>query len=211
MRPLKEESAKGLQSLLDNINHHREALRSLKRPVDMWDDWFIHLVGQSLDPTTRRYWELEKGDTKTFPNYDILTSFLKRRVRTLSATEGISLDKKYQMKSQKKVKVMATYTLRDCTICKGPHHASRCYQLISLKSDRRKFIEKFNLCYNFLGNNHQVRQCPSNSSCRTCKGRHHTILHSNKRRAPEPKNELTIKQANIDNQADDKENDEDLS
>ena len=42
IKSLKEESSVGLQSLLDTINSHREALQALDRPINQWDDWFVH-------------------------------------------------------------------------------------------------------------------------------------------------------------------------
>ena len=81
---------------------------------------------------------------------------------------------------------MAIFSSRDCSICKGSHHASRCEKITSLKpGERRRFVEKHRLCYNCLGNNHEVRQCPSTGVCKSCKGQHHTILHTDKRRDPD--------------------------
>lgn len=59
MRSIKEESQAELQRLSDNLRRHREQLRSLKRPVNQWDDWFVSIASDYMDRVTRRDWEEE--------------------------------------------------------------------------------------------------------------------------------------------------------
>ncbi|XP_062533994.1 uncharacterized protein LOC134203021 [Armigeres subalbatus] len=42
--------------------------------------------------------------------------------------------------------------------------------------DKEKDVRRHQLCRNCLRKGHQVRECPSSSTCRKCKGRHHTQL-----------------------------------
>jgi hypothetical protein len=45
-------------------------------------------------------------------------------------------------------------------------------------SDRITQAKRLNLCTNYyLRDNHKVANSFSNSKCRTCKGKHHTLLH----------------------------------
>ncbi|XP_014218805.1 uncharacterized protein LOC106647064 [Copidosoma floridanum] len=69
IRPLRDESARGLRSLLNTLGRHRDQLQALGRPVLQWDDWLISCAMTGMDPTTQRAWEdelerLEGADTR---------------------------------------------------------------------------------------------------------------------------------------------------
>ena len=42
---------------------------------------------------------------------------------------------------------------------------------------KQRTVGKGRLCYNCLSPGHQTRDCVSRFNCRTCKGRHHSLLH----------------------------------
>ena len=46
LKVLREETAAGIQGLLDSLERHKDQLRALKRPVDQWDDWFVACAGR---------------------------------------------------------------------------------------------------------------------------------------------------------------------
>ena len=75
LKPLKEESAQGLQLLQDKMNQHRESLKTLEQPVSMWDVWFTHLAGKVMDSNSRRDWEQKIGYDDV-PSYTKLMNFL---------------------------------------------------------------------------------------------------------------------------------------
>ena len=196
LKPLKEESAQGLQLLQDKMNQHRESLKTLEQPVSMWDVWFTHLVGKVMDSNSRRDWEQKIGYDDV-PSYTKLMDFLTRRIRMLSATEAnngfnicnktknkeVIFDSKKRAYSNPSSKVLVTYSNQICGLCNDAHHTSRCEKFRSLNlNERRASARKYEWCYNCLGKGHDARVCPSNGICKTCKGRHHTLLHAEKRR-----------------------------
>ena len=94
LSPLREESAPGLQGMLDSLERHRDQLRALGRPVNEWDDWFVSCAATAMDPLTRRGWEddLENleaaGEDLYVATFSSLTTFLRKRCRTLTSLEG---------------------------------------------------------------------------------------------------------------------------
>ena len=137
LKPLKEESARGLQSLHDKINHNRESLKTLEQPVLMWDIWLTNLAGKAMDPDSRRDWEQEIGYDDNIPSYDRLNDFLIRRIRMLSATElrnqSYLLNKPKHKETTFDLKkrnssygMLTTLTSQNCAICDDSHHSSRC-------------------------------------------------------------------------------------
>lgn len=69
--------------------------------------------------------------------------------------------------------------LKNCAICNSTAHAIYTCPTLLNKTP----IERFNLakdrklCVNCLSNIHKTSNCNSESSCRTCKRRHHTLFH----------------------------------
>ncbi|XP_046601930.1 uncharacterized protein LOC124295555 [Neodiprion lecontei] len=96
LRKLTNENSSDLQHLCDSLERHRKQLEALGRPVSHWDDWFISIAANRLDPETRGKWqeELERLDTATvghrtrMPTYTTLINFLNSRCRTLKSMEG---------------------------------------------------------------------------------------------------------------------------
>ena len=67
------------------------ALTDMDRPVEFWDDWFVHLAATKLDRVTREDWEKSREATDEFPTFtDIVdfVDFLENRAHTLTAANG---------------------------------------------------------------------------------------------------------------------------
>ena len=146
--------------------------------------WFAHIAERAMDTATRKDWERERGIGINTPSYVDLMDFFSRRVRLLAATEATKdrsekseklhydHSKHYQKPQENSFnknkartvssKVMLTHNGTQCRICAGDHHASRC-----------------------LGKGHDAQRCPSNGVCRSYQGRHHTLLHAEKRQSTE--------------------------
>lgn len=200
---IKEEDAQSLQSLLDGFNYHRESLRSLKQPVEKWDAWFVFLAERAMDQSSRRDWEKQRNSDGKTPTYDELLNFLSRRVIMLSATEACKINRQetksrddFRQKSRNHgssyntnksrmshtTAVNAIQGRSGCPICKNIHAITKCEKMISLNSfERRALARDRGLCFNCLGEGHECQQCPSNGVCKHCQGRHHTLLHAEKR------------------------------
>lgn len=66
-----------------------------------------------------------------------------------------------------------------CIVCSGGHPVHHCSNFKKFNiSFRCEFARKNNLCFNCLYNSHSVAECKITSSCKVCKLRHHTLLHT---------------------------------
>ncbi|KMQ85623.1 hypothetical protein RF55_15705 [Lasius niger] len=74
-----------LKRLLGVMTLSIRAFAALKRPVDYWDDWFVHLLVRKLDASTRLHWETSLADSRVFPTFKQLQNFLANRIRALEA------------------------------------------------------------------------------------------------------------------------------
>lgn len=83
--------------------------------------------------------------------------------------------------AQKKYTHHINVTSSSCALCpKQPHVLRLCKKFLNLSvADRFSTVKKHNYCLSCLTKNHSVKDCKSNFSCTTCKGRHHTLLHRN--------------------------------
>lgn len=65
-----------------------------------------------------------------------------------------------------------------CLFCDAQHSLTKCSKFLSLTpSNRYSFVQSKNICFNCLHVGHDVRQCKSSFVCRSCKKRHHSLLH----------------------------------
>lgn len=65
-----------------------------------------------------------------------------------------------------------------CVCCDGQHPLTKCNKFLNLSpNDRYSFIKTKDVCFNCLSKSHNVSQCKSTFSCRSCGKRHHTCLH----------------------------------
>ncbi len=69
-------------------------------------------------------------------------------------------------------------TLPSCHACGQQHGLLRCESFRNLSVDARTdLVKKHKLCMNCFSSAHGYRSCPGRFSCKTCNGRHHTMLH----------------------------------
>ena len=65
-----------------------------------------------------------------------------------------------------------------CPQCSEQHPIFRCSTFKGLDIGKRlEICKEKSLCFNCLRASHSSRECKSNSTCRTCQKRHHTLLH----------------------------------
>ncbi len=75
-------------------------------------------------------------------------------------------------------------TAPHCIVCGESHSITRCPTFSGYEVDKRnKLVRERKLCLNCLSEGHGCKSCPSKFSCRTCSGRHHSLLHR-EREAP---------------------------
>ncbi|KAL7299350.1 hypothetical protein TKK_0007923 [Trichogramma kaykai] len=195
LKAMTAESAAESQRVLDDINRHRVPLKSLGREAKQWDDWFIALGSRAMDPATRLAWEGEvnvhnQKESDAHPTFQQLEQFLLRRSLTLKAS-GIDhtlhlsdARRPADRTTTRNVRSFVTTTEAKCPLCKGKHYLGRCDSFLKLDvSSRRGLVSKEALCLNCLRSQHRARDCTSLFTCRSCQGRHHTLIHEGPSRA----------------------------
>ena len=179
---LKSENVSALRKLQSKIVEHLSALQSHK--VDTSAYIYVYLILEKLDPKTRRQWELQNPGPQLHDLDDVL-QFIDQRARSLEASPHASIQPSSQAKqsqsNQNKNNHSNIYhsTTDNCLCCKSENH-----KLFSCNSFREKTIdERFQvvktnkLCGNCLRSGHFANQCNSTSTCKTCQGKHNTLLH----------------------------------
>ncbi|XP_075264413.1 uncharacterized protein LOC142356371 [Convolutriloba macropyga] len=80
-----------------------------------------------------------------------------------------------------------------CPLDQQDHYIGKCPQFLSLDVSRRNSEEKKNsLCFNCLSSSHASKNCTSKVLCRHCNGKRHSLLHTDRQKAPESTNVTAI-------------------
>uniref|UniRef100_A0ABD2WH10 CCHC-type domain-containing protein n=1 Tax=Trichogramma kaykai TaxID=54128 RepID=A0ABD2WH10_9HYME len=202
LKPIHEDSVKALQHLMDTLGRHRDQLRTLNRPVDAWDDWFVSIAALCMDGSTQKAWEAEldrldaadqpgssrKGDH--LASFAALTDFLGSRCRMAAACSSSTLSTNKPpaptgADQSARAYVTSQPTSRDCPQCHGDHYIGHCTDFATLEpQERRARVARYRLCFNCLRPGHTTRTCPSQSTCQICHAGHHTLLHDSPSKRP---------------------------
>ncbi|KAK2578328.1 hypothetical protein KPH14_012629 [Odynerus spinipes] len=150
-----------LKQLVVHIRTHLKALKTLKLPVDKWDELLIHLVKNKMDYNTKNDWEEEtnrdKARRKTLEEF---LTFLSERCRTF---EMIDKGKNRQdiskppvvKKQERRVVAVASASARECISCSEGHGVYQCPKFLKLPiSERINEIKSKKLCLNCFGKGH---------------------------------------------------------
>lgn len=181
-------SAADLKSLCSSALQARRAFEALGRPVAQWDDWFVHVLVENLDSSSRLFWEASLQTSSEFPTLKQLQDFLQTRIRSLeaAASKPASAAPTSTARSQDrkpKVNALTTSTSgtskgsKKCSFCQGDHPVNYCRRFKELPvPQRRDHVKQQEACFNCLGK-HPIASCPSEFRCSRCQGKHHTLLH----------------------------------
>ena len=178
---VKKESSIELRKLLESTNEHVQALEALMLPVNHWDAILVYWLLEKLDAESRKQFELAHPGTDVL-TFKELTTFMDRRSRALessgdqpeASSPKTTPKRVHQEAYSSTVEHSASCQMKEC---RGSHSISQCERYKQLGTREKKAVlRKLKLCMNCLGR-HFVADCPSNFSCRTCNGRHHTSLH----------------------------------
>ncbi|XP_062710702.1 uncharacterized protein LOC134288828 [Aedes albopictus] len=181
---LKRESAAELHSLVEKFEANVKVLKQLGERTECWDIILIRMLSVRLDPVTRRDWE-EFSASKTKVVFKDLTSFIQRRVNVLQTLQGKTVDTPAPHQQSKKP-IQRSVTShgasqgqpgRKCVVCSEHHPLYLCQTFSKLDvAAKEKEVRRHQLCRNCLRKGHQARDCSSSSTCRKCRGHHHTQL-----------------------------------
>ncbi|XP_058447634.1 uncharacterized protein LOC131428013 [Malaya genurostris] len=183
---LTKESASELHVLLENFERIVQTLDQSVQSSDYKDLLLVNLLTTRLDPVTRRGWE-ECSSSRETDTLKDLTDFLHRRVQVLESLPSRASEARSNQHAQPHSKpklspVKNSYnathaSVGRCVVCSANHLLYQCgaFQRMSV-TEREALLRTNSLCRNCFRHGHQARECQSKFSCRTCKGRHHTMV-----------------------------------
>lgn len=184
-KKLTKECPKGLKELIDRTNECLNSLSNININTTSWDPLIVHIVVSRLDIESHKSWEQSLGSSTELPSYQQLCSFIEGRFRAIEmvqTSQKKEFNYQVQPSTQKTTnfKSFATETETECTYCTKGHYLCHCTDFAQLDVDqRRTFVKSNNLCFNCLVKGHSIKNCRQNTACRTCKRKHHTLLHQN--------------------------------
>lgn len=186
-------TSSALRGFLDNISKHLRVLSKLNISTENWDNLLIFMLAPKLDSQTLRKWE-EKSNSNELPSLQDFKSFLRSRADLLESMSSSDLPSDQgQAKNNATRKAMVTTSTSNsnssykvpnsntysnrCPYCENPHYINQCQKFLALSvRSRIQTARNLRLCTNCLRSGHLVSNCRA-SSCRTCKGKHNTLLH----------------------------------
>ncbi|XP_049300551.1 uncharacterized protein LOC125774324 [Anopheles funestus] len=188
-----------LTHLVDEFTRFVNGLVKLKEPVDAWDTPLSNMLMMKLDRETLLAWEKHSVH---FPKdkYKDVIAFLQDRIQILKSTNDFACEHignvrkvagNHHQSVQKRS--IANAAASNATLSSPPAHSQQlkcplaCTDAHLLRNcpifiakdvqQRRDVVTNKHLCWNCLSGTHHVKSCKSDYSCRTCRQRHHTLLH----------------------------------
>ncbi|XP_012522384.1 uncharacterized protein LOC105828556 [Monomorium pharaonis] len=181
---LQRESGTLIRKLVDDIQKHVHALRTMK--ADRWDVIVVHLLNLKLDKVTQRKWRVEKRKRDDVTLDDFIT-FLENQA-TIVNTDDFNKPKLTNFSNIKRdrtsrtgrgMESAATYVGTNqtkCPGCEGFHRLYQCHKFQAMSASQRVTeVNRLKLCPICL-RDHSGRECTW-KGCRLCGGRHNTYLH----------------------------------
>ena len=183
---LKDGNGKELCRLLDTIQQHVRALKSMDGvPAGAFLTSIIEL---KLDTGTMFEWQRHSQTKKTTPHYGDLLNFIDlsaQAYETATSAQSrrqIKTDHHNGMKSHSRnVTSFATQadSKNHCILCEFDRHPLYlCPKFKNMShADKLATTKDENLCRNCLNGGHIAKQCKSLHKCKKCQRSHHTLLH----------------------------------
>ncbi|XP_049867240.1 uncharacterized protein LOC126367655 [Pectinophora gossypiella] len=210
LKKMTTQSSVQLKALIDNTKECLNSLKSLNIVIESWDPVIIFLLVQKLDQDSHKEWEnyVSERNAATLPTQSQFFQFLESRICTLELTTAISTPREKPKVQTITASAATTASTPTCRICNEQHYLCHCKEFGKWSAERRSEYAKENhLCYNCLAIGHSVFNCRQGTTCKICNKRHHSLLHSFKKKEDSVNAEQTSLHANI---ADDQEDDTDI-
>lgn len=186
-------SSAHLRNIVDSVNSHLIALRSLGTEQNILNSIVVHVVLSKLDNETLLKWD-DENSHKDFPSWDKLSEFLNNRCISLehrssssstSSSSGRSSSNQYQSKSNKFRPNATEHSMSllvsessACICCKGGcSSVAKCKRFVAMTPEERYFeTKRLHLCLICFQRGHSVTKCRA-SKCNFCNGLHNGLLH----------------------------------
>ncbi|XP_053686902.1 uncharacterized protein LOC128736443 [Sabethes cyaneus] len=177
---VKKPSASTLYDLVDEFDHHVCMLEKLDTAANLWNSVLVETLSKRLDSSTLKEWENNCEGTIR-PTYQSLVDFVRKTSRVLQSVKLLQTQSlPYEQKSIKPKPIsthIAAEAVNKCRQCKQAHPLFKCDQFLAMEAKQRfELVKKHGLCINCLKGSHLAKNC-SNSGCRYCSKKHHTLLH----------------------------------
>ncbi|XP_062541819.1 uncharacterized protein LOC134209806 [Armigeres subalbatus] len=182
------ESGEELRKLIDTCTKHVDALKNRELPVDgLAEMILVNVIAKRLDKDTRKLWESQLSQEE-LPTYTEMIDYLRERVRILqkmtgyAERRGVSTTKQRSKLGQKTMQARNFVQTKElCHCCNGDHLIYKCSQFKELSAGNRYAkVKQADLCFNCLRRGHRTVDCNSDKSCKSCKRKHHSLLHEEK-------------------------------
>lgn len=170
-------SATSLRTLIDTTKECVRSLEILTIPTQHWDAMIFFILFTKLDNMSRELWESTLPDT-SIPDLNKMYEFLEQRARALAASSAPPPRQQQMKQPQGHVRAHHAETSRCPLGCSKKHFLIYCPEFQKLNPHQRSGkAKKLNRCLNCLAEGHQTSNCRSQHTCKTCKRKHHSMLH----------------------------------
>ncbi|XP_055543399.1 uncharacterized protein LOC129728947 [Wyeomyia smithii] len=172
------ENGNELRNLLDTCTKHVDALKNRQLVVDGLSEMIlVNLIAKRLDKETRKLWE-SQIPADELPAYSDFIDYLRERSRILQKMKEYTESRPTKAPKQK-VKFEQKPT-------QGRNFVQTSFRELTV-NDRYNKVRQAGLCFKCLRRGHRTAACNSDNTCRTCKRKHHSLLHDDKPAAPKVK------------------------
>lgn len=157
------------------------AIENLNIETGGWDPIMTHVIVKFFDLKTRKEYECQIDDPKRPQSIESVLKFLENRFMALESYESKTPQQATSTKRESAHNVNQNNKFEaKCKMCNiTGHFTSQCKEFEKLsKTERFSAIKERRLCSNCLKSNHKTFECVSENRCKTCNGRHHSLLHN---------------------------------
>lgn len=201
---LQRESVTGLTSFINTFRENVAAIRAIG--VDDLAGFLLFFIGaRVVDPETRRLFE-SSVPQDSIPNLDSLLEFASQRRKILENVGSYNIQSDIGPKKSKgerssgKFSLAATTSSKSvyCAFCDRAHLIYKCFAFKKKSvTDRREYVMNKKLCFICLSADHLVGACQSTYMCKSCGGRHSTLLHVDSRNMAANSNDTATSGENV--------------
>ncbi len=186
-----EMTKKSLADLHDKIFRPYYQITSIAS--DSLSTYLAQYAKQLFSSKLREEWDRHMGAKVSLPTLDDLLEFVEG-IQVRLPPDAIDSSDSPSFASSFTVKNEHTAAKKDkkssplkCPHCGDRHNLVRCPAFSDLDVEtRNSIVRDKKLCLNCLANGHTQKNCPSKYTCRSCKLKHHTMLHRVKQEESQP-------------------------
>lgn len=200
LKRMNNPSAATLEIVVDKYAGTIAALKQLDIS-DLSDFIFVYMGLKLVDSETARAFETAIRSQADVPKYDEFIKFLREQVKILyrtnestapptrnnagtsqpAASSRLPNNRGYHSSPRTLVSTQqSSLSEKTCKLCKNAMHTHlyMCKLFANLSAlNKFKFVKENRYCINCLSTQHTAYYCNSNTFCRKCNAKHHSLLH----------------------------------